>query len=131
MGYSRAIWPGLAVSAVRRPRARQKFEELLPHASAGERGGQRGSLRQIGAGLSRTVIRRCLKFEAATLLSGAFHQGADGAKDDLQIQPWRRVFDVVEVVLELVQRVLGAGAVGIIDLRPAGQPRFDEMPLAV
>ena len=49
----------------------------------------------------------------------------------MQIQSWRRVFNVVEVVLELVQRVLGARAVGIIDLRPAGQTRFDKVPLVV
>ena len=43
----------------------------------------------------------------------------------------RQVLDVEEVVLQLLQRVLDARAVGVADLRPAGQAGPDDVALAV
>ena len=43
----------------------------------------------------------------------------------------RHVLDVEEIVLQLLERVLDARAVGVADLRPAGQARPDDVALAV
>ena len=45
--------------------------------------------------------------------------GLDRLEDDEEIERHRHVLDVEEVVLQLLHRVLDAGAVGVADLRPA------------
>src|SRR2546426_5234625 len=48
----------------------------------------------------------------------------DGLKENEQVEEDREVLDVVEVVLELFQRVFDRGAVAILDLGPAGNARL-------
>src|SRR5882762_2794351 len=67
----------------------------------------------------------------SSVLPRSFHRGADGAQNDLRIEAERRIFYIIQIVFELVQRVFGARAVGIIDLRPARQPRFHQVSLIV
>src|SRR5690606_4891208 len=55
----------------------------------------------------------------------------DGFQDDGGIEHEREVPDVVEVVFEFSQRVLDARAVGIVDLGPAGDAGFDQVPKVV
>ena len=57
--------------------------------------------------------------------------GLDRLEDDEQVERERQVLDVEEVVLQLLQRVLDAGAVGVAHLRPAGEPGPDDVALAV
>src|SRR5258708_36174644 len=53
------------------------------------------------------------------------HDRADGSEHDQKIQGERLMADVVEIVLELAQRVLDGAAVAELDLRPAGETRCD------
>src|SRR5450756_1647139 len=55
----------------------------------------------------------------------------DRLEDDVGVQRHRQVLDVEQVVLELLHRVLDAGAVGVAHLRPAGQPGLHHVPLPV
>src|SRR3954469_18880203 len=48
-------------------------------------------------------------------------------QDDGRVEAEREVADVIEVVFQLAHRVLHAGAVRIIDLRPAGDAGLHEM----
>src|SRR5688572_23349501 len=52
-------------------------------------------------------------------------------EQDENVERRRLIFDVVEVVLKFFPRVLDRGAVRVADLRPSGQPRFDQTPLGV
>ena len=52
-------------------------------------------------------------------------------RDDEQVERKRHVLDVEQVVLQLLHRVFDAGAVGVADLRPAGQPGTHRVALAV
>src|SRR5262249_23154158 len=54
-----------------------------------------------------------------------------GVEQDQEVEEQREILDVVEVVLQLLQRVFDRGAVAIPDLRPAGEPRFYGQPLHV
>src|SRR4029450_888690 len=57
--------------------------------------------------------------------------GLDGREDDEQVEGDRQVLDVEQVVLQLLHRVFDAGPVGVPDLRPAGQPRTENVTLPV
>src|SRR5262245_21356231 len=52
-------------------------------------------------------------------------------EQDENVEHRRLIFDVVEVVLMFFPRVLQRSAVGVADLRPSGQPRFNQAPLRV
>src|SRR5262245_45442896 len=52
-------------------------------------------------------------------------------QEDDDVENRRLIFDVVEVVLMFFARVLERSAVGVTDLRPSGQSRFDQMTLGV
>src|SRR4051812_26172227 len=64
-------------------------------------------------------------------LASPQEHGLDRLDDDEQIELHRHVLDVEQVVLQLLHRVLEAGAVGVAHLRPPGEPGFDDMALAV
>src|SRR4029453_3145621 len=57
--------------------------------------------------------------------------GLDGLEDDDDVERHLQVLDVVQVVLQLLDGVLNAGAVRIADLRPAREPRLQHVTLAV
>ena len=59
------------------------------------------------------------------------HDGLDRREDDEQVERDRQVLDVEQVVLQLLDRVFDAGAVGVAHLRPAGQPGPDDVALAI
>jgi len=50
-------------------------------------------------------------------------------KDDAEVKNEGAVFDVVKVVLEFFHGVFNRGAVGEVDLRPAGQAGFYQVPV--
>src|SRR5207237_2287674 len=52
-------------------------------------------------------------------------------EQDRRVKRQTLVLDVVKVVLQLLLCVFDRGAVWILDLRPAGQPRRDQVPLFV
>src|SRR6266853_6797260 len=63
---------------------------------------------------------------------------ASSEKDDLnsveqdqKIEEERKVLDVVQIVLELFQRVVDGRSVAVLDLSPARDPRLDGKPLHV
>src|SRR5205823_2358689 len=51
--------------------------------------------------------------------------------DDDEIERNRKILDVVEIVLELFNRVFDACPIRVADLRPAGHARLDYVTLAV
>src|SRR5208337_2871394 len=51
----------------------------------------------------------------------------EGLQHDRGVQHDREVPDVVEVVLELPERVLDAGAVAVVNLRPPGDPGLHQV----
>src|SRR5690606_25187245 len=55
----------------------------------------------------------------------------DGGQDDVEVERDRHVLDVEQVVLQLLQRVLGGRAVGVAHLRPSGQPGTHDVAQAV
>src|SRR5262249_1848346 len=55
----------------------------------------------------------------------------DGLEDNPDVEEERDVFDIVEIVLQFLNRVLHRRAVAVIDLGPTGQPRLDQMALGV
>src|SRR5262245_36170736 len=70
---------------------------------------------------------------ALTITSGSLSQqyGLDGVEDDERVERERQVLDVEQVVLQLLQRVLDAGAVGVAHLCPTGESRPQNMPLTI
>src|SRR5215470_18385976 len=54
-----------------------------------------------------------------------------GVEQDQEVEEQREVLDVVEVVLQLLERIFDRGAVAILDLRPAGESRLHGQPLHV
>src|SRR5215470_16765471 len=52
-------------------------------------------------------------------------------EQDESVEHRRLIFDVVEVVLMFFPRVLERSAIVIADLRPSGQPRFNQVTLGV
>src|SRR5438132_3692870 len=63
---------------------------------------------------------------------------ASSEKDDLnsveqdqKVEEERKVLDVVQIVLELFQRVVDGRSVAVFDLSPARDPRLDGKPLHV
>src|SRR4051794_5245362 len=52
-------------------------------------------------------------------------------RDDQQVEPEGEVLDVVEIVLELPEHVLDVGDMALLDLRPAGDARPDDVAIAV
>src|SRR5687768_12664345 len=59
------------------------------------------------------------------------YDGLDRLENDEQVEADREILDVEQVELQLLHRVLDAGAVGVAHLRPSGQARLDDMALAV
>src|SRR6185503_14767866 len=57
--------------------------------------------------------------------------GLDRLEHDVEVERERQVLDIEEVVLQLLQRVFLAGAVGVVDLCPTRQARPDDVTLAV
>ena len=49
--------------------------------------------------------------------------GLDRLEDDEEVERHRQILDVEQVVLQLLERVLDAGAVRVADLGPAGHAR--------
>src|SRR5512138_3816034 len=70
---------------------------------------------------------------ALTITSRSLSQqyGFDGVEDDEQVERERQVLDVEQVVLQFLQRVFDAGAVGITHLRPTGESRPQNMSLTI
>src|SRR5215468_1563919 len=54
-----------------------------------------------------------------------------GVEQDQEVEEQREILDVVEVVLQLLQRVFDRGTVAIPNLRHAREPRFHRQPLHV
>src|SRR6266542_2491790 len=52
-------------------------------------------------------------------------------EQDEGVEHRRLIFDVVEVVLMFFPRVLERSAIVVADLRPSGQPRFDQVTLGI
>ena len=73
-----------------------------------------------------TARRQC-----ASLRAPPQDHRLDRLDDDEQVERERQVLDVEEVVLQLLHRVLDAGAVGVAHLRPAGEPGLHDVALAV
>src|SRR5689334_7216840 len=57
--------------------------------------------------------------------------GTDSLKNDCQIKDEGHVFQIEHVVLELGHGVFNSGAVGVLHLRPAGQPGSDRVALVI
>src|SRR5882672_460488 len=57
--------------------------------------------------------------------------GARCFEQDESVEHRRLIFDVVEIVLMFFPRVLDRSPIGVADLRPSGQPRFDQVTLGV
>src|ERR1044071_1210466 len=70
---------------------------------------------------------------ALTTISRTLSQqyGLDGVENDEDVECQRQILDVEKVVLQFLQRVLDAGAVGVPDLGPAGEAWPDDMTLPV
>src|SRR5690242_3144838 len=56
---------------------------------------------------------------------------ADRLEENQQIEEWRVIFGVIEIVFELLPRILDRRAIGIVDLRPAGNPRLHHVALGI
>jgi hypothetical protein len=54
-----------------------------------------------------------------------------GSRDDEKIQPRREIFNVVKIVLEFSVDLLDIGDMPLVDLRPPGNARFHDVPVAV
>jgi hypothetical protein len=54
-----------------------------------------------------------------------------GLEQDQQVEERRVVLGVIEIVFELVARILDRGAIGIVDLRPAGDARLHHVAFGV
>src|SRR5262245_11484031 len=52
-------------------------------------------------------------------------------EQDDHVERDRHVLDVEQIVLELLEGILDAGAVGVLNLRPAGQSGPNDMTLTV
>src|SRR5258708_14078788 len=72
-----------------------------------------------------------LKFVEHLSSSTAEQNRFDRLKHNDRIECQALVLDVVKLVLQLLPRVFDRRAVRILDLRPAGQARRDQMPLFV
>ena len=64
-------------------------------------------------------------------IDAAAEDDADGIQKDEDIEEEAHVLHVIEVVLELAPGILDGGAVGVIDLGPAGDAGLDHEPLLV
>src|SRR2546428_12143082 len=58
-------------------------------------------------------------------LSHQYH--GDGLKQDSEVKTKRHVLDVIEVVLQLLVRVLDRTPIRVVHLRPTGDPRLHHM----
>src|SRR3569832_1648406 len=56
---------------------------------------------------------------------------ADRLEDDQQVEERRVVLGIIEVVFELLARIVDRGAIGVVDLRPAGDARLHHMALGI
>src|SRR4051794_18876421 len=68
---------------------------------------------------------------ASSLRAAAQQHGFKRVENDVRIERGRQVFDVVQIVFKLDDGVLDGVAVLVVDLRPAGDSRFDAQALAV
>ena len=59
------------------------------------------------------------------LSSAAGKNDFDGFEDDSDFQREGTVLDIVEVILQFLEGISDGGAVGVFNLRPAGQTRFN------
>src|SRR5450631_2367019 len=55
----------------------------------------------------------------------------DGFKEDQRIQKRSDVFDIVQIIAQLLDGILNRSSIRIADLGPTGQPRPDEMPFRI
>ena len=58
-------------------------------------------------------------------------QDSQRTKDDHEVEFERHLFDVVQIQEELPPGVLDGTAVTVVDLGPAGQARFDQVPFII
>src|SRR5688572_24533773 len=82
---------------------------------------------------SRSLLRRGResKYRTRSARADPEQNDFDRLQQHHEVEGERVVLDVVEVVLELLARVLGRGTVAVAHLRPAGDARLDEMPLGI
>src|SRR5215510_14227536 len=86
-------------------------------------------LRVLTMSIGYRLLRRCPDPRWSST-SGEQHD-LHGVEQDQEVEEQRKILDVVEVVLQLLQRIFNRGAVAIPDLRPAGEPRFHGQPFHV
>src|SRR5262249_5333080 len=67
------------------------------------------------------------RFSSGTALP---HHRLDGFDQNQQVQPERDVLDVEQVVLKLLDRILDAGGVRVVDLSPARESWLQDVSLA-
>src|SRR5215472_427059 len=82
------------------------------------------SLKTVSLYTMSTILRNLLR---ATRQQHGFQR----VEDDVIVQRQRHIFDVIQIVLELFDRVFQSVAVFVIDLCPSRNSRPDAMPLAV
>src|SRR5262245_54784828 len=102
----------------------------MPVAATGgqARGGIPGP-RSVATRSPRTAAKWPAAPTAAWLLrTFAGQNHAHGLEQNDDVEEQRMVLDVVEVVLQLLYRVVERGAVVVADLRPPGHPGLDAVP---
>src|SRR5262249_18152212 len=86
-------------------------------------------LRVLTMSIGYRLLRRCPDPRVSST-PGEQHD-LHGVEQDQEVEEQREILDVVEVVLQLLERIFDRGAVAIPDLRPAGEPRLHGQPLHV
>src|SRR5215475_3960763 len=86
-------------------------------------------LRVMTMSIGYRLLRRCPDPRWSST-SGEQHD-LHGVEQDQEVEEQRKILDVIEVVLQLLQRIFDRGAVAIPDLRPAGESRLHGQPLHV
>src|SRR3954468_19167531 len=56
---------------------------------------------------------------------------ADRLEQDQQIEEGRIILGIEQIIFELLARILDRGAIGIVDLRPAGDARLHHVALGI
>src|SRR5262249_56212980 len=93
----------------------------------GGRGGSRGAPMKAGPAVSRTHDPRPMACMFVTSpRPTAHHHDLGGVEEHDEIEDGRRVLDVIDVVRQLLLRVLDGRAVGVSNLRPPGQSGADQ-----
>src|SRR5713226_8496526 len=84
------------------------------------------------------ALRMSIGYRLLGLSPGSRYLSTTGEENDLdrveqdqEIEEERKVLDVVQVVLQLLERVVDRSAVAVLDLGPAGDSRLHREPLHV